>query len=216
MRLHWLSKIFGPRKSFSSADYWENRYAGGGNSGAGSYNKLSEFKSEILNQAFIDYGISRVTEFGCGDGHQLSMLRVKNYIGLDVSGTAIKNCTRQYQSDPSKSFFLYETGSAKNNNRFLSEAAISIDVIFHLVEFPVFENYLGDLFHCASKLVIIYGADLDHRQTTDHELYRKFTGYIELNFPEWKLDKKIPNRFPSKNFDDQEGSLSDFYFYTRK
>lgn len=28
-----------------SASYWENRYVRGGNSGAGSYNRLSEFKA---------------------------------------------------------------------------------------------------------------------------------------------------------------------------
>lgn len=33
----------------SSKEYWEQRYAGGGTSGAGSYGKLAEFKAEIIN-----------------------------------------------------------------------------------------------------------------------------------------------------------------------
>ena len=35
-----------------SKHYWEDRYASGGNSGSGSYNKLAEFKSEVIN-AFV-------------------------------------------------------------------------------------------------------------------------------------------------------------------
>jgi hypothetical protein len=89
-------------------------------------------------------------------------------------------------------------------------------VIFHLVEFVLFEKYLEDLFSSALNLVVIYGADLDYIPETEHELYRKFTAYIENKFPEWKLEKVIKNRYPSKNYKDQSGSLSDLFFYTKK
>lgn len=32
-----------------TADYWENRYAKGGTSGAGSYGRQAEWKAEIVN-----------------------------------------------------------------------------------------------------------------------------------------------------------------------
>lgn len=212
-----FSKIFKKSKPFSSSEYWENRYKSGGNSGAGSYNELAVFKSEILNSAFRDYGIYQVTEFGCGDGNQLAMLHIDSYIGLDVSKTAIQQCTRLFNSDPTKSFFLYDSGSLNDNLQlFRSDAAISIDVVFHLVELPVFEKYLSDLFNAAIKLVIIYAADIDYKPKTEHELYRKFTPYIRLNFPDWKLEKLIKNRYPSGNNEDNRGSLADFYFYTRR
>ena len=35
--------------NFNSKDYWEDRYKNGGNSGKGSYNELSIFKSVIIN-----------------------------------------------------------------------------------------------------------------------------------------------------------------------
>lgn len=35
---------------FNSKNYWENRYKSGGNSGAGSYSNLAEFKAEIINE----------------------------------------------------------------------------------------------------------------------------------------------------------------------
>jgi SAM-dependent methyltransferase len=212
-----LFKLFKKQRPFSSSEYWEIRYKKGGNSGAGSYNELAEFKAEILNSAIVEYGINQVVEFGCGDGNLLSLLRLPAYIGFDVSATVLKHCINKFNSDKTKSFFIYNAESfTDNQNIFKSDAAFSIDVIFHLVEITIYEKYLADLFSSAIKLVIIYGADLDYSPKTKHELYRKFTGYIEKKFPEWKLEKIIKNKYPSKVYEDQEGSLSDFYFFTRK
>ena len=212
-----MFRLFKKSGSFASSEYWENRYKQGGNSGSGSYNKFAEFKSEVINNAIIEYNINRVIEFGCGDGNQLSLLRIPNYIGLDVSETILKHCIQKFSADHTKSFFIYNEKTFVDNHRlFQSDAAVSIDVIFHLVENNVFEKYLRDLFVSASRLVIIYGADLDHPQKTPHELYRKFTDYIDRNFPEWKLEKFIKNKYPAKDYDDEEGSLADFYFFTRK
>ena len=45
-----LGRMLFPVKSFAgSAAYWEERYRRGGNSGAGSYGKLAEFKAEVIN-----------------------------------------------------------------------------------------------------------------------------------------------------------------------
>jgi ubiquinone/menaquinone biosynthesis C-methylase UbiE len=156
-------------------------------------------------------------EFGCGDGAILSNLNVNAYIGLDISSTVIKQCIRKFKSDKTKSFFIYYSESfADNLHIFESDAAFSIDVIFHLVDFELFEKYLEDLFSSALKLVVIYGADLDYKTETEHELYRKFTLYIENKFPEWKLEKVIKNRYPHTDNKEQQGSLSDFFLYIRK
>src|SRR5579859_8234848 len=56
-----------------SSTYWEERYRAGGNSGAGSYGRLAEFKAEVLNGFVHSRGIRSVVEFGCGDGAQLAL-----------------------------------------------------------------------------------------------------------------------------------------------
>ena len=38
---------------FDSNKFWNDRYANGGNSGAGSYNELAKFKADIINN-FIE------------------------------------------------------------------------------------------------------------------------------------------------------------------
>lgn len=81
---------------FASKEYWESRYKGGGNSGAGSYGRLAEFKAEIINEFIEKNSINKVIEFGCGDGNQLGMLKVAKYIGVDVSQTAISICRDKF------------------------------------------------------------------------------------------------------------------------
>ena len=46
-----------------SKNYWEQRYAGRGTSGAGSYGKLAEFKAEIINSFIKNNKISIIKVF---------------------------------------------------------------------------------------------------------------------------------------------------------
>ena len=41
--------IVGKIKFTTSKNYWEERYKTGGNSGAGSYDRLAKFKAQIIN-----------------------------------------------------------------------------------------------------------------------------------------------------------------------
>src|SRR5690348_2974605 len=76
--------------SFSgSATYWESRYVGGGSSGAGSYGQFADLKASVLNHFVEANGVTTVTEFGCGDGNQLSLMRYPSYTGFDVSETVV-------------------------------------------------------------------------------------------------------------------------------
>ena len=79
-----------------SAEYWESRYAKGGHSGAGSYGPLAEFKSEFLNRFVAENEVQSVLEFGHGDGSQLELVNYRNYLGFDVSETAVNSCRQRF------------------------------------------------------------------------------------------------------------------------
>jgi SAM-dependent methyltransferase len=203
-------------KEFRSAEYWETRYRSGGNSGAGSYNHLALFKAEVINTLLKEFNISTVVEFGCGDGNQLSLLSMEKYIGLDVSPTAIQKCIGKFEGDQAKSFYLYNSFCFKDAAElFKMECSMSLDVLFHLVEQKVYDIYLDHLFSSAGKIVIIYAANLDIPLQSTHEYYRMFTKDIEIKYPQWELTRTIKNRYPAKNFEDQEGSLADFFVFKR-
>lgn len=204
--------------NFSSSSYWENRYVDGGNSGFGSYGRLATYKADFLNNFIKKNKIKSCIEFGCGDGNQLSLLKVRKYIGLDISHTIINKCIDKFKVDKTKSFFVYDTfGFCDNSRIFSSDLSISLDVLFHLVERKVFEKYLKNLFLSSNKYVIIYSSnknDQKEKQGT-HVKHRKFTDYVKKNIPGWKLLSKEKNIFSIKTNEVNE-SFSDFYVYQKK
>ena len=103
-------------RSFDSKYYWDNRYKTGGNSGAGSYNKLSEFKASIINNFIQNNNITSIIDHGVGDGNQLKLINTENktYTGIDVSRTIIDSCIRMFTTDPTKRFIL--DTELKNDN----------------------------------------------------------------------------------------------------
>lgn len=198
-----------------SALYWEERYKKGRDSGPGSYNRLAIFKSEILNDFVAKNRIFSVIEFGCGDGNQLSLAKYPKYTGLDVSPSAIAMCADKFRDDRSKSFFLYHSKAFVDNHALLkAELALSIDVIFHLVEDDIFNNYMSHLFNAAEKYVIIYASNFDKKQLF-HEKDRNFTAWIDQNRKEWKLLEKIDNIYPQNSEDPENTSKADFFIFSK-
>lgn len=200
-----------------SREYWESRYAHGGTSGAGSLGKLAEFKSEVLNSFVTDYGIRSVIEFGCGDGNNLSLTRYPAYIGLDVSRSAISLCKARFKHDTTKSFFLYDPECFVDNHTvFKAELALSLDVIFHLVEDTIFHLYMTHLFCAAERFAIIYSSDTDANRFFQqrHIRHRLFSEWVKRNSPEYELIRRIPNRYPYEG-ESHTRSFSDFYFYEK-
>ena len=199
-----------------SAEYWEKRYEMGGNSGTGSYNKLAIFKADIVNSFVKENDIDVIIEWGCGDGNQLQLAQYPKYIGIDVSSKAVEICKKIFKEDDTKEFYCSSTEKIPAKICLGGGSlALSLDVIYHLVEDNVFEKYMEDLFGSSKRYVCIYSCNFDevHAQ---HVKCRKFTDYVEKNFPDWKLIKRIPNIFPYDIKDKDNTSWSDFYFYAKK
>jgi SAM-dependent methyltransferase len=199
------------RPEFSSSDYWKRRYAGGGNSGPGSYAHLAIFKSQILNAFVAEHDCSTVVEFGCGDGNQLRYAKYPAYTGYDVSSEAIAICRNLFVDDPSKQFHLlddYDGGTA--------DLALSLDVIFHLVESDVFEEYMQRLFDASHRFVCIYSSNTDDQlgEKAPHVKHRRFSEWITRKRPDWRLFRNVKNPY-SYSGDHRLTSFSDFYFFSR-
>ncbi len=189
-----------------SAKYWENRYRKNGNSGCGSYGKNAEYKAGFINQFVSENKISKVIEFGCGDGNQLQQFHFLEYLGLDVSPTAIQKCNSIFQDDKSKQFWLSGLPQVKEHIRnFNAELSLSLDVIFHLIEDVIFENYMRDLFAATSKFVIIYSWDVDEGKK-GHVRQRNFSKWIENNIEDFQLINKVSN---------SKDNFCDFFVYEK-
>lgn len=195
-----------------SADYWEKRYAKGGDSGRGSYDHLAQFKAEVLNKFVDENNVQTVIEFGSGDGNQLKLASYPNYIGFDISSTAVEMCQKMFAGDESKSFKLM---SEYNNHK--ADLTLSLDVIYHLVEDEVYENYMQTLFDASKKYVTIYSSNTDDNSNNDsvHVKNRKFTDWTSKNRPDWELIKQVPNKFPYDG-DYTKSSIADFFIFEKR
>jgi SAM-dependent methyltransferase len=186
--VRWLS-IARQRLSFtSSADFWERNYKSGGTSGGGSYGALAHGKAKFLNAFVAKHEVRSVMEFGCGDGHQLSLARYPMYVGLDVSRSAIELCKERFSDDLTKSFFLYDGNCFVDRAQlFGADLAISLDVIYHLVEDSVFESHMDHLFGVGRRFVIIYSTNMISATTGPHVRHREISPWIEKRYPSWQL-----------------------------
>ena len=196
-----------------SSSYWELRYKRGGTSGAGSYGELAHFKADVLNDFCRQHAIASVIEHGCGDGNQLKLSQYSSYLGLDVSENAIERCRQSFRTDPSKSFRL--AGDYKGET---AQLALSLDVIFHLVEDAVFDAYMQRVFDSATRYVIIYssnGPGLNNADTAPHVRHRRFTDWVAANPPQWKEVGHVPNKFPYDPSRPDDTSFSEFFIYGR-
>lgn len=192
-----------------SARFWEDNYAQGATSGAGSYGTLAEGKSRFLNKLVHERTVSSVIEFGCGDGNQLSLASYPRYIGLDVSKTAVSLCQRRFADDPTKSFYLYDGACFTDRAKlFTADLALSLDVVYHLTEDVVFDSYLTHLFAAAQRLVVVYSTNTEIGRTAPHVRHRHFTPWVQENCPGWALTKVT--RGPSS-----EPARADFHVYER-
>ena len=198
-------KWFTRGKSFNSGTYWESRYAGGRTSGCGSYGKLAEFKAKILNEFVSLHRIESVVEFGCGDGNQLRFANYTRYLGFDISETAVSICRELFKGDHSKRFEVISNYQGET-----ADLALSLDVIYHLVEDEVYQGYMERLFNAARQFVIIYSNNHeDDRKNKEHVRFRRFTDWIENNAVGWKLEQIIENPY-------REASTADFYIYVNQ
>lgn len=196
------------RRFAGSRDYWQRRYRAGGSSGPGSVGRLARFKADVLNAFVRENSVSSVVEFGCGDGSQLELCEYPKYLGLDVSPVAVDLCRRRFMGDATKSFAVLGTVDPGRH-----DVALSLDVIFHLVEDAAFEAHMTDLFASGERFVVIYSSNGTDMPSAPHVRHHRLTDWIEQNRSTWVLRRKIPNKYPYDSRNEEETSFADFYIF---
>jgi len=191
-----------------SKSYWTDRYVAGGTSGVGSYDAQARYKADFLNRFVQESSVASVVELGCGDGSQLGLAEYPRYLGIDVAEPAVKRCIEAFRGDASKSFMTYDVLTFADPARFLrADLALSLDVVFHLVEDEVYEAYMHALFGAADRFVVIYARDRDEAPVLKrHVKWRKFTPWVESNITGWALTRVEPAPLPE---------YQDFHVFTR-
>jgi SAM-dependent methyltransferase len=190
--------------------YWQERYRLGGDSGAGSGGDAAIYKADVLNAFVTRHGVSTVIEFGCGDGRQLSLADYPFYLGIDVSPDAIRMCRERFQSDRQKEFGMLEEYAGQR-----ADLALSLDVIYHLVEDDVYYRHLDHVFASAERFVVIYSTDAQGASSPlPHVRDRPVTIDVIARFPEFERmdeDTQLPPPIEASR-----GLATQFFFFRRK
>jgi hypothetical protein len=175
-------------QAFDSARYWKNRYRAGGNSGSGSYGELAQFKADSFN-TFVDKNqVQTCVEYGCGDGGQLSLLRIDQYLGLDVSPEVIRATSARFRDETGRSFETYDPDHFKVSAKYQADISLSMDVILHLIEDERYEKYMRNLFGSALRFVGIFNTATDQQpeKMAVHNRFRDHTTWVAENVPEFQ------------------------------
>lgn len=204
--LYKFSSFIYNKYIISSNAYWENRYKENGNSGSGSYGRLAEFKSTVINDIIQEFKIQTVSELGVGDGNNLKLYKgFKKYIGYDVSKTIVNRNRDKFPDNKYQFYLLDEIDIQK------SELFMSLDVIYHLIEDSIYLSHINQLFSNSSNLVLIYSSNYNSVKYR-HVRHRKFSDDIPENY---KLIKYIQNKYPAAQDDPENTSIADFYLYQK-
>jgi hypothetical protein len=198
---------------FDASQYWESRYAAGGTSGEGSYGRLATFKAEVLNGFISEQRCINAIELGCGDGNQLSLLSVPAYIGLDVSRSVVQRCIARFGDDDTKSFFLFDAQCLRDpSGLFRADLAMSLDVIYHVVDDAAFQAYMTALCAASNKHLIIYSTDYES-EDLGHQRHRAVSTWMKSQ-ADFELVRTIENPYLG-SADGQQQSEAKFLIYRR-
>lgn len=201
----WLPLL----KFRSSSKYWQERYRLGGDSGAGSMGVAAAYKATVLNEFVAAHHVESVIEFGCGDGRQLALAQYPEYLGIDISADAVRLCADRFQTDRSKAFKLLDDYQGER-----ADLTLSLDVIYHLVEDAVYDDYLQRLFAAGNRFVIIYSTDRSEDAAgMRHVRDRPVTADVAARFPDFvrmEEDAQLPP--PVEHC---RGASTRFFFYRR-
>lgn len=155
-----------------NAAYWDERYRAGGDSGDGSKGVEGAQKAAYISQVIAEHDVQSVVDWGCGDGTLLAQIELgtADYVGLDLSPTAIIKCLERF---PQQQFARVDP-QALASIAAEGDLALSISVIWHLVDDDEYEDYLAQLFGNFARLVLVYCSNVEQQCQAPHMRHRAF------------------------------------------
>lgn len=99
----------------------------------------------------LDNKCRSVIEVWCWDGNNLSLYRIQDYVGLDISESVINKCKEIFAWDDDKFFFVY---SWKEIYR--ADVVLCLDVLLHVFPKKKWEDMIKHCIDMAEKYVIFY------------------------------------------------------------
>jgi hypothetical protein len=169
---------------FNVGRYWDRRYRGGGTSGVGSEDEAAQLKTAYINDLIKTHGVRSIVDWGFGDGIVAAGFEVTEYTGLEISLVALRVAREAIEYRPRWSWILYDGYYPPPIH---GDLALSLDVIFHLVEDAMYERHMANVF-ASAPLVCIASSNRDE-EGAPHVRHRRFTNDLPRG---WDVVEKPP------------------------
>ena len=179
------------RSIIDSNSYWTKRYGHfekkkfKGASGNGRMNFRLKYKANVINTIIRKCEVKSVIDYGCGDGLLINLLTVDRYHGIEISQPLVDELLIRFKGQGNYQFGTKACDSGQN----FFDLALSIDVIFHLLEDDVYNTYLSQLFNGKSDFVLIKSSNHNEIGTgkNAHIRHRFFLDDVCSRFPQYEL-----------------------------
>lgn len=124
----------------------------------------------------------------------------------------------RFSEDTTKSFLRYEPRNFHDPANFLkADLALSLDVIYHLVEDDLYELHLYHLFGSAHRFVALYTSDSEtftpNEHVPPHVRHRPVRRDVADRFHGWQLRETVKNPSPHLGGSGTNTSFADFFIY---
>jgi len=130
-------------------NYWDKRYADGGNSGCGSTGHLREWKWNTIKR-FVE-SIDEVIDVGCGDLSFWDTTTLpEGYVGIDASEVIITKNKLQY---PNARFYKSMSSAPLG---IVAPIVFCFDMLFHIMDDDVYKGTIENLCRMSSDYIFIY------------------------------------------------------------
>jgi hypothetical protein len=130
-------------------NYWDKRYANGGNSGCGSTGYLREWKWQTI-ELFVN-PIIEVIDVGCGDLSFWDLTTLpKGYVGIDASEVIIQ---KNRINNPTLTFYHAESSTPLG---IVAPVVFCFDMLFHIMDDDVYKRTIENLCRMSSEYIFIY------------------------------------------------------------
>jgi len=96
-----------------------------------------------------------------------------------------------------------------------TELALSLDVMYHLVEDEVFAAFMKALFDYSWRYVLVYASDVEQGWPSPHVRHRRFSAHVARHFPAWRLAAVLPNLYPYDPRQPEDTSFAAFHLYAQ-
>lgn len=128
--------------------YWDERYAAGGTSGAGSIGALRDWKHQII-RSYAGTPAS-VIDIGCGDLSFWHGNPPVTYTGIDISSVIIARNQRRYPEHR----WICAPGSARPPVS--APVVLCLDMLFHILDETEYRRTLETICACSERWIFAY------------------------------------------------------------